>query len=56
MVDSIEMIRFFAEFTLSEAEGLRMTTVAISPITTQSPKEEGINWGGGKWFEIGFCF
>ena len=41
MVDSVEMIRFFAEFILSKAEGLRMTTVTSSPIATQSPEGEG---------------
>jgi hypothetical protein len=47
MVDSVEMIRSFAEFILSveprsfvslrmTSEGLRMTAIADSPITTQS--------------------
>jgi hypothetical protein len=52
MVDSVEMIIFFAEFILSveprsfvslrmTSEGLRMTTIADSPITTQSLMREG---------------
>jgi hypothetical protein len=49
MVDSVEIIRFFAEFILSEAEGLRMTTVISSPIATQSLKG---GEGGFSWFEL----
>jgi hypothetical protein len=55
MVDSVEMIRFFAEFILSQklrsfvslrmtSEGLRMTTVTDSAIATQSP--DGEDQGG----------
>ena len=54
MGHSVEMIRFFTEFILSEilqsllsfrmtaSEGFRMTIISISPIATQSPE------GGGK--------
>jgi hypothetical protein len=38
MVDSVEMIRFFAS--------LRMTNITNSPITTQPPCGGGFRWGG----------
>jgi iron complex transport system substrate-binding protein len=64
MVDSVEMIRFFAEFILSveprsfvslrmTSEGLRMTTIADSPIATQSQREVGRDFRGhSEWQRI----
>jgi hypothetical protein len=59
MIDSVEMIRFFTEFILSEANGLRMTgeglrvtrrrvqnnNLSNSSITTYSSGRKG--WGEG---------
>jgi len=60
MVDSVGMIRFFAEFILSvepisfvslrmTSEGLRMTTVTNTPIATQSRWGGEVLLGSQKW-------